>query len=167
MCFQSRYWYWLDLEAVPKRVHCGKVLPSQKGGLRASLWVRNILSVNVSSLRYLLEPSRKGHSFGTAPRAPQVHKFSLSPQFLTCEANSAKCPHSHLSLPILDSFTSSLHSIHNLSWGEFDKTKLREPKEPGGRRERETSEEGGKNSVIYLTLFINFPFLALVTRLQR
>ena len=56
---------------------------------------------------------------------------------------------------------------NNLSWGEFDKTKLREPKEPDDAQRGERESERGKNSVIYLTLFINFPFLALVTRLQR
>ena len=62
----------------------------------------------------------------------------------------------------------SLPLFHNnLSWGEFDKTKLREPKEPDDAERGERGSERGKNSVIYLTLFINFPFLALVTRLQR
>ena len=36
-----------------------------------------------------------------------------------------------------------------------------------GREASGGASERGKNSVIYLTLFINFPFLALVTRLQR
>ena len=55
-------------ESVPKKVHCGEVSPSWKGGLWASLPGRNILSVDVPSRRYLLEPSRKGYSSGTAPR---------------------------------------------------------------------------------------------------
>ena len=60
-------WNCCRLGGCPKKVHCGKVLPSWKGGLWASLRGRNIFSVNVPSRRYLLEPSRKRHSFGTAP----------------------------------------------------------------------------------------------------
>ena len=92
----------------------------------------------------------------------------------TSEANSAKCPRSPLtpiprhspfpSLP-LPLFLSSTTTYHGAS---LIRPNSGSRKSPTTRREASGgASERGKNSVIYLTLFINFPFLALVTRLQR
>ena len=97
----------------------------------------------------------------------QPLQFSRTPLSPSPSRSARPIPLNALVLPSLPQSQFQLtSSLHNLSWGEFDKTKLREPKEPDAAREKRAKERG-KNSVIYLTLFINFPFLALVTRLQR
>ena len=100
----------------------------------------------------------------------QPLQFSRTPLSPSPSRSARPIPLNALVLPSLPQSQSQLtSSLHNLSWGEFDKTKLREPKEPDAAPRRAAREkrakERGKNSVIYLTLFINFPFLALVTRL--
>ena len=70
----------------------------------------------------------------------------------TSEANSAKCPRSPLT-PILS--PPSLCPVplfhNNLSWGEFDKTKLREPKEPDDAERGERGSERARQELCHLS----------------
>ena len=101
-------------------------------------------------------------------KTPAGHNIpSNSRSRLTCEDNSAKCPRSFPSLP--DSplpSTPQSTTYHGASLIRPNSGSRKSPTPRRAAREKRAKERG-KNSVIYLTLFINFPFLALVTRRRQ